>query len=162
MGGSSSKFKKTLQKELQYITYNDCTPFIPPITFGKVVKVYDGDTITIASKLPKHSQTYRFSVRVNGIDCPEIRTKNNQEKEIAIIARDKLSQLILHQYVSLENVKTEKYGRILADVIYNDINISEYLISQRLAIPYNGGRKEEFDWSSYYQSNIENGKSVTL
>ena len=37
---------------LDIIEYNDTIPFIPPITCGKVIKVYDGDTLTLASKLP--------------------------------------------------------------------------------------------------------------
>ena len=36
---------------LENVCYKDTIPFIPPITSGKVIKVYDGDTITIASKL---------------------------------------------------------------------------------------------------------------
>ena len=53
------------------IEWKDCIPFVPPIAMGFVIKVYDGDTITIASKLPyPDSPLYRFSVRLNGIDCP--------------------------------------------------------------------------------------------
>jgi hypothetical protein len=36
------------------IKWNDTIPFIPPIDSGLVIKVYDGDTITIASQLPYH------------------------------------------------------------------------------------------------------------
>jgi len=44
------------------ITWNETIPFVPPITNGYVIKVYDGDTITIASKLPYiNSPLYRFS-----------------------------------------------------------------------------------------------------
>ena len=54
--------------------WKDTMPFIPPISGGVVIKVYDGDTITIASKLPyKKSPLYRFSVRMNGIDAPELK-----------------------------------------------------------------------------------------
>ena len=56
---------------LDNIDYNMTTPFIPPIIYGKV---YDGDTITITAKLPyKNSQVYHFSIRLNGIDSPEIK-----------------------------------------------------------------------------------------
>ena len=34
------------------VNWKDTIPFIPPITKGKVIKVYDGDTITIACRLP--------------------------------------------------------------------------------------------------------------
>ena len=67
---------------MEHVTYKDTIPFIPPLTMGKVIKVYDGDTITIASKMPfENSPYYRFSVRLKGIDCPEIRTKNMEEKQ---------------------------------------------------------------------------------
>jgi micrococcal nuclease len=158
MGCCSSNLKK----DLQFITYKDCKPFIPPITFGKVVKVYDGDTITIASKLPNNSQVYRFSVRLSGIDCPEIKTKDKKEKELAIQARDYLSRLIMNQYVYLENVKTEKYGRMLADVIYKDMNVSDYLISLKLAVPYKGGKKTDITWHTYYMPDFRNGKTVKI
>lgn len=63
----------TKEKYLETINYVDTIPFVPPITSGKVIKVYDGDTITIASKLPyDHSPIYRFSVRLLGIDSPEM------------------------------------------------------------------------------------------
>ena len=62
---------------LDSISYNDTTPFVYPIRYGKVIKVYDGDTITIAARLPNtDGPIYRFSVRLNGIDTPEIRGKS--------------------------------------------------------------------------------------
>jgi hypothetical protein len=41
----------TLEEKLSHATWKTCKPFIPPISLGKVIKVYDGDTITIATKL---------------------------------------------------------------------------------------------------------------
>lgn len=35
------------------VKWSDTVPFVPPITSGRVIKVYDGDTITIAAKLPR-------------------------------------------------------------------------------------------------------------
>jgi endonuclease YncB( thermonuclease family) len=69
---------------------------------GIVIKVYDGDTITIASKLPyRDSKLYRFSVRLNGIDCPEIKGKTAQEKQCAQIAKQEMSDLVLNKMVTL-------------------------------------------------------------
>ena len=34
------------------ININELKSFVPPVTSGRVIKVYDGDTITIASKVP--------------------------------------------------------------------------------------------------------------
>lgn len=122
------KDSKDTIKSLSYldnIEYKDTTPFLPLIKYGKVVKVYDGDTITVASRLdlknsdsynnnspqkPNKSKTnmssisssindtspvYRYSVRLKGIDTPELKTKNVKEKIQAKIAKDKLEELVL-------------------------------------------------------------------
>jgi endonuclease YncB( thermonuclease family) len=109
---------------------------------GKVIKVYDGDTITIASKLPNtETPIYRFSVRLSGIDSAEIHGKTQTEKKHAIIARDKLHDLIYGQMVHLKNISTEKYGRMLADVYLDNLHINKWMLDEQLAIPYDGGAK---------------------
>lgn len=124
------------------ITLKDTIEFVPPIDTGIVIKVYDGDTITIASKLPyEHSHVYRFLVRLNGIDCPEIKSKDEQEKICAQKAKQALTELVLNKIVTLKNLKTEKYGRILADVYLNDLHLNKYMLDNKFAIPYDGGKK---------------------
>ena len=137
-----SKMSSNIITLLQNIEYTDTIPFVPPIYLGKVIKVYDGDTITIASVLPNTTEPiYRFSVRLNGIDTPEIRGKTPEEKELAILARDELYNKIYGKVVILKNVGTEKYGRILADVYLEEENINEWLVTQDFAVRYNGGTK---------------------
>ena len=131
--------------------------FIPPINSGRVVKVYDGDTITIASHIPnlKKSEIYKFSVRLNGIDCPEIKGSSEQEKKMALKARDALSAKIMNKYVFLKNVKTEKYGRLLCDVYLGNQYINDWMINQRYAIRYDGGtKKSPSSWEEYYLHNV--------
>jgi len=124
------------------IKWEDTTPFAVPISGGQVIKVYDGDTITIAAKLQmKDSPLYRFSVRLNGIDTPEIKGQSEEEKNVAKEARDILSDMILHKVIRLKNVTTEKYGRVLADVYLDDLHINNWLVEQRLAVKYDGGTK---------------------
>ena len=138
-------------------TWNNTIPFKPPINSGFVIKVYDGDTITVATKLPyTSSPMYRWSVRIRGIDCPELRTKDPDEKEVAKMAKKFLNDKILNQNVDLKNVDTGKYGRVLADVFHENENISELMISKRLAVPYFGKtKKTPVSWLEYY-----NGKNV--
>ena len=131
--------------------------FVPPVNSGRVIKVYDGDTITIASKLPglKNSPIYKFSVRLNGIDTPEIRGKNEDEKEIAHKARDALSERIIGKDVFLKNVQTEKYGRLLCDVYLGNENLNQWMIDERYALVYDGGTKViPASWTQYYEKNI--------
>lgn len=135
------------------IKWEDTVEFTFPITGGRVIKVYDADTITIASKLPYDaSPMYRLSVRLNGIDAPEIKGKDvsDEEKESAKVARDFVSNLVFNKFVRLENIQSEKYGRILADVFVGDIHINELLIKQRYAVKYDGGtKKNPQSWEKY-------------
>ena len=129
--------------------------FIPPITSGQVIKVYDGDTITIVAKLPyKKSPLYKFSVRLNGIDCPEIKGENDDEKQCAQLAKKELEDLILNKQIILKNLATEKYGRILADVYLDDLHLNKHMLDKRLAVCYDGGKKNKPEsWLRYYQDN---------
>ena len=133
-------------------TWENTISFVPPIHTGYVIKVYDGDTITVASKLPfSDSPMYRFQVRMNGIDCPELKSKNDTEKLVAKMAQDVVSKLILGKHVCLENIQMEKYGRLLADVRIGNLNINHHLVENRLAVAYDGGTKSSpKDWLEYY------------
>jgi endonuclease YncB( thermonuclease family) len=133
------------------IKWEDTIEFTFPIKGGRVIKVYDGDTITIASKLPfDNSPLYRLSVRLNGIDAPEIKGKTDDEKTAAKQVKDALSNLILNKYVTLKNIQSEKYGRILADVYIGDLHLNEWLIKEKYAVKYDGGaKKTSVSWLKY-------------
>jgi len=125
------------------ISYKDTVPFQWPITSGYVVKVYDGDTITIASKMPYtfESPLYRFSVRLSGIDTPEMKSSNPTLKQAAHLAQSELETLIMNKTISLCNLQTEKYGRILADVFLENLHVNQWMIEKRLALAYDGKKK---------------------
>lgn len=135
------------------IKWEDTVEFTFPIKGGRVIKVYDADTITIASKLPyDDSPMYRLSVRLNGIDTPEMKGKGilDDEKEAAKNARDFVSNLVLNKYVRLDNIESEKYGRILADVYIGNIHLNEILLKERFAVKYDGGTKiKPTSWLKY-------------
>jgi len=110
------------------------------------VRNYDGDTITfdIPSLHPLIGEN--ISIRVAGIDTPEIRGKCKKEKLLAreakALVRDKLSKAL---FIDLKNVSRGKYFRIVADVYVDGKSLSPFLIKQNLAHPYTGkGRKK--DW----------------
>jgi len=134
------------------VGWNDTIQFVPPISGGIVIKVYDGDTITIASRLPyADSPLYRFSVRLNGIDCPEMKSRDDNEKECAVLAKKAVSDLVMNKTIILKNVQTEKYGRLLADVYINDLHLNAYLIEKRLAVKYDGATKVvPTNWMEYH------------
>jgi endonuclease YncB( thermonuclease family) len=136
------------------ISWDDTVAYIPPVSIGRVIKVYDGDTMTIACCLHGDSTVeryYRFSVRLAGIDTPEMKSRNPTEKSLATAAQTALSNLVLHQLVTLRNVKFEKYGRLLADVYVTDnstgkeLHVNQYMLDRGYAVYYDGGAKPE--WS---------------
>ena len=128
------------------VTWNDTIPFVPNITSGVVIKVYDGDTITIATKLGVDSPLYRFSVRLAGIDAPELHTQNEHEKAHAILARDALSDKIMGKVVTCKNVSFEKYGRILADIYIEGIHINEWMKTNHCVEYFGKTKKKPADW----------------
>jgi endonuclease YncB( thermonuclease family) len=128
-------------------------PFVPPITSGYVIKVYDGDTITIAGRLPyPESPLYRFSVRLLGIDSPEIKGKTEKEKEAAHKSQRALEGLVLNKTVLLREISTEKYGRILANVYLvtdtEELLVNKWMLANGHAVPYDGKTKQPFDSDS--------------
>ena len=155
MGACISKYPES-RKLPKFLEPKFLPEYIPKLDSGRVIKVYDGDTITIASKVPnlKHSLIYKFSVRLNGIDSPEIKSNNKDEKTIAIKARNALSSKILQKDVYLKNIKKEKYGRLLCDVYLDKENINEWMIEERYAVNYDGGTKKSPDsWVVYNEQN---------
>jgi micrococcal nuclease len=162
---------------LESVTYKNTKTYKPQIlnNMGKCIKVYDGDTITIASRLENSldKTAYRFNIRLLGIDTPEIRTSNSEEKEVAIKVRDNLKEMILGKNIMIERgAKRDKYGRILAHVYLpnddynweqvgggkdnenefsNMTHINQYLIDHNMALEYNGGTKQKIDWQAYYK-----------
>jgi len=148
-----NKINRNYMEDGDDIKWEDTQEFTFPIKGGRVIKVYDADTITIAAKLPyDESPLYRLSVRLNGLDTPEIKGKDisEEEKTAAKTARDFVYNLVFNKYVRLENVESEKYGRILADVYIGDIHLNELLLKERYAVKYDGGTKiKPKSWLKY-------------
>ncbi len=132
--------------------YDDTIEFVPPFDRGYVIKVYDGDTITLASQLPGTTEPiYRVHVRLSGIDAPEIKSDNDTEKALAHKARCALSDLIFGKVVILKNTGNEKYGRLLANVYLDNLHVNQWMLDNRYAVPYDGGTKL-VDWKNYHET----------
>lgn len=112
-------------------------------TSAKVVSAYDGDTFKAEAQIWP-GLTWRGSVRVRGVDTPEIRGKCAEEKELAIAARDFVRGLLIGETVTLARVKKGKYaGRVVASVLLADgTNLADVLIAADLGRSYEGGKRE--------------------
>ena len=132
------------EKEVDWtiVKSEDTTPFVLPVRLGKVVKVYDGDTFTLAFVF--NGILHRTQVRMLGIDTPEIRGSSEVEKTRAKAARSELQRLILDKMVELSNTKMEaKWGRLLADVWVDGVHVNAHMLREGFAVPYDGTTKTE-------------------
>ena len=128
-------------------------PFLlsPTLSFAKsygdiqgavYVRNYDGDTITF--NLPGLHPIIgeKVSIRVNGIDSPEIRGKCDQEKYSAKQGKELVADILKDaERIDLKNMKRGKYFRIVADVFVDGENLSDILIEAGMAVRYDGGKK---------------------
>ena len=115
--------------------------------FCKVNRVVDGDTIDITADLGFDIH-HSARVRMMGIDTPESRTRNLEEKALGLASKARLKELLKGQKIKIETSKEGKgkFGRILADVIVcnkdgTEINCNQRLIEEGHARPYFGGKK---------------------
>ena len=107
----------------------------------KVLRVVDGDTIDVNIDLG-FNIWHSGRVRMAGIDTPESRTRNLEEKKLGLASKARLKELLKGQKVSIQCTKEKgKFGRILADVMVGDTNINKQLIDEGHAREYQGGKK---------------------
>ena len=133
------------REELEEVSMDTVESITYDFTEAKVIKVYDGDTITIAAWF--NGGFKKFSVRLYGVDCPEMR---GLDKEKALDAREFVADLVLNKIIKIEvlnnkkfNGKTmnEKFGRLLAHVWIDNQNLASLLYENGHAVKYYGGKK---------------------
>ncbi len=136
------------RKQLECSRYEDTDEPTYDFTEGKVLKVYDGDTLTLA--VFDHNRLVRYNVRLYGIDCAEMKGSTVSSKRKATEAKKFVENMILNKIVKINilNNKTvdgskikDKYGRLLAIIYYNNINVADELLRSGLATEYYGGSK---------------------
>lgn len=133
---------------MKRVTYKDTIPFVPPITTGKVIKVSQGNQIVIASRLPHDdSPFYRFTVNIKGIVCPEIRTRDKDERKCAFMCRDILRAKVMDKVVEINNIEIEKYGRLIADIYVDNIDVKHFILEEHLATIIG---ETPSNWMEYY------------
>ncbi len=120
----------------------NCTHDTKTFRCVKYIRNYDGDTVTV--KIPDVHPLFgeNISVRVVGIDTPEKNGKKPCEKERARDAQKLTGSLLKNaKSIELRNVGRDKYFRVLAEVWADGKSVGDILIKNKLAYPYDGGRK---------------------
>ena len=101
-----------------------------------VIKVYDGDSITVDIDLGFGIWAKGQKLRLSGIDTPEIR---GSSRELGLVARDALRNQILGKKIIIKTEKDKKgkYGRWLATIYCgSDKSINSWLLEEGFAVPY--------------------------
>ena len=107
-----------------------------------VRSVFDGDTIRADLHLGLDLVLRNQPIRVQGLDAPEIRGDCAREQALARQARDRLRELLAGGEVAVETHGEDRYGRTLAVVRLDGIDVAEVLIGEGLARAYSGGKRE--------------------
>ena len=111
----------------------------------KLVRVVDGDTVDIDIDLGFGVWLRKQRIRMYGIDTPESRTSDDVEKIYGLAAKEFLIKWTEAGNVTLKTHKYDakgKFGRILGELWYNDININQKMIKEYHAVAYHGQSKE--------------------
>jgi micrococcal nuclease len=125
-------------------------------------RVVDGDTVDVDIDLGFGMWIHNERVRLYGIDTPESRTRDLEEKKAGLFAKD----VVLHylpegskQVLKTHKDKVGKYGRVLGEFIMYDAEndcqttINKFMIDHRIGVEYSGKSKEEIK-----QQHIDNRK----
>lgn len=111
---------------------------------AKVIRNYDGDNITVEVSIWL-DQVLTTSVRIDGINTPEIRGKCQVEKELAVEAKKRTWELTAAG-VTLHQVRWGKYAKRVVALVYlpDGRNLADVLIDEGHARPYSGGKRESW------------------
>ena len=124
-----------------------------------VDRVVDGDTIDVTLDLG-FDILHKCRVRLYGIDTPECRTRDLDEK-----ARGKIAAGFVQSSVEegeLIQIRTKlkdsrgKYGRVLGELIVDGININQSMIDKHYCVAYYGQNKDEVE----HEHMINRGKLI--
>ena len=114
----------------------------------KIVKVVDGDTADVDIDLGFGVWLKKQRIRFYGIDTPESRTRDLEEKKYGLMAKEiVLAHLPIGSTQILRTHKdgVGKYGRILGSFVVGDTTLNQMLIDTHNAVAYFGQSKEDIE-----------------
>ena len=127
-----------------------------------IVKIIDGDTVDVDIDLGFGVWMTNERVRLYGIDTPESRTRDLEEKKYGLLAKSfVLKYLPEGSCQTLVTVKDKagKFGRVLGEFVVYDpeqdrqTTINEYMIRNKIGVAYSGKSKDDIK-----QEHLDNRK----
>ena len=129
-----------------------------------VVKIIDGDTVDVDIDLGFGIWMHKERIRLLGIDTPESRTRDKEEKKYGLAAKKYLTEMLNDEGGIVLKTKKDaegKFGRILGELWRTtdnaDKSINQYLVDEHHAVQYYGQSKDEI-----VEQHLENRKYVVL
>jgi micrococcal nuclease len=118
---------------------------------SSLVKIIDGDTIDVDLDLGFDVILKKQRIRLSGINTPESRTRDKEEKEYGLAAKARLREMLeaadtITVKTAIDKKARGKYGRILGTVFADDVNVNVTLVDEGYAIVYDGGTKNKTKW----------------
>ena len=103
----------------------------------KILRVIDGDTVDAMVDLG-FAVHKKIRVRLYGINTPESRTRDLEEKERGLKAKDRLINILKENEdsVVLKSHGIGKYGRCLGTLFIDNIDLNKLLLNEGLAGEY--------------------------
>ncbi len=111
-----------------------------------VTRVVDGDTIDVDLDLGFDIK-YHVRIRLVGINTPESRTRDLEEKERGLADKDFVGRWLLEQAGMNPVIQTSldgrgKFGRVLGRVLNQEgVCLNDVLVETGHAVPYDGGKR---------------------
>ena len=116
----------------------------------KVVKIIDGDTVDVDIDLGFGVWLKKERIRMYGIDTPESRTRDLEEKKYGLAAKDYITRLLDDEGGIVLKTRKDaegKYGRILGELWrttdFADTSINDLMIKNHHAVAYHGQSKDD-------------------
>jgi micrococcal nuclease len=104
---------------------------------SEITNIYDGDTFRANIEGYPAIVGEHMSIRINGIDKPELRGKCDKEKQVEYLRTAKS--------ITLKSIKRGEFFRLIANVYIDGISLGELLIKYKHAVRYKGkGKKAVF------------------
>ena len=110
----------------------------------RINRVIDGDSVDVCIDLG-FDISFTSSVRLYGIDTPESRTRDPQEKKCGLLSKKFLEEAVKNgKNIIIRTQKDEKgkFGRVLGSLIIDGTNINHKMIEENLAVAYYGQSKD--------------------
>ena len=128
----------------------------------KVRRVVDGYTVDIEIDLGFGVWLHKERVRIYGIDTPESRTRDKEEKKYGLMAKEFVKQFVKGDSIKLTTQKYDakgKFGRILGDIIVDNKSLSDTMIQEHHAVIYHGQSKEDIQKAHINNRKFFNGET---